>query len=167
MYCKIKIMKKFILSLILLITGTFLFAQSADVVTKIIEADQVTFGQVCYMSATHQKLISDKASLTDAIRALQRNNQISKEYEADSVPTLEEISAIILKMWPQVNDSLMFRITKGNSRYAFKLLKAKGVIRASADPKQTLSGRDFLNLLTSAMMTFDPQEEGMTMEVNE
>lgn len=148
------------------LAGSFMFAQSADVVSKILDAQEVTFGQVCYMSAVHQKLISDKASMSDAIKALVKNEQISEAKDQNYVPSLQEIAAIVTKMWPQVNDSVMYRITGGAPRYAYKLLKSKGVIRPGFDAEQKISGRDFLNILTTAMMTFNPESEGMTMEVN-
>lgn len=160
-------MKRLILSVLITLVGTFAFSQSADVVTKIIEAENVTYGQVCYMSAVHQKLVSENASYSDAINALFNEKQIAKIYVEDETPTLEQISSIVLKMWPKVNDSLFFRISKGSPRYSFKLLQAKGVVRSSFDPKQKISGRDYLNILTAAMMTFDPETEGMSMEVSE
>lgn len=160
-------MKKLFFVVLAFISGTFMFAQSADVVTQIIQSDQVTYGQVCYMSAVHQGLVTESASFAQSINALYDNQQISQVYDEDAIPSLDVISSIVLKMWPEEKDSFMFIITGGSPRYSYKLLKSKGVVRSGFDPKQKISGRDFLNLLTTAMLTFAPEEEGMTMEVNE
>ena len=61
MCCKIKVMRKVLSILIILFIGGFAFAQSAEVVTDILNSDEVTYGQVCYLSAVHQGLISDDA----------------------------------------------------------------------------------------------------------
>ena len=46
-------MRKVLSILFILLAGGFAFAQSADVVTDILETDEVTYGQVCYLSAIH------------------------------------------------------------------------------------------------------------------
>ena len=63
-------MKRIFSLLLVLFIGGFAFAQSADVVTEILGAEEATYGQVCYLSAIHQGLISDDASYEDAVNAL-------------------------------------------------------------------------------------------------
>ena len=61
-------MRKVLSFLFIMCVGTFAFAQSAEVVTDILESDEVTYGQVCYLSAVHQGLISDDADYRTLLR---------------------------------------------------------------------------------------------------
>ena len=72
--------------MLIFIIGTFAFAQSADVVTDILGAEEATYGQVCYLSAIHQGLISEDASYEEAVEALLNRGQIPEDVGAyDSV----------------------------------------------------------------------------------
>ena len=44
-------MKRIFTILLVLFVGGVVFAQSADVVTDILQSDEATYGQVCYLSA--------------------------------------------------------------------------------------------------------------------
>lgn len=167
MCCKIKFVKKILFLLLLLCGFTGLFAQSADIVTQIINAPEATYGQVCYLSAVHQNLVTDDASFKDAVSALYKAGQISEEYDVNKAAKLEDIAAIYMKMWPDEKAGLMFRISNGSKRYAYKYLKDTGIILYSCDASQTVSGREALNILTACMTEFAPEEEKMNMEIEE
>ena len=70
MCCKMKVMKRILSVLFILFAAGVAFAQSADVVTDILESDEATYGQVCYLSAIHQGLISEEASYEDAVSTI-------------------------------------------------------------------------------------------------
>ena len=57
-----EIMKKIITILSILFIGAAAYSQSAKVVTEIIDAPKVTYGQICYLSAVSQNLLSESAS---------------------------------------------------------------------------------------------------------
>ncbi len=146
--------------------GTFAFAQSAEVVTDILESDEVTYGQVCYLSAVHQGLISDDADYSDAIDVLYTMGQIPEDVsEYDSV-YMANLAYIYAQIWPSMKGGLMFRLTGGSPRYAFKQFKSDGVISDKADPKSIVSGREALNILTACMMEYGTNES-MEMEIEE
>lgn len=140
------------------------FAQSADVVTSILDAEEVTYGQICYISAVHQNFVEDDASFEQAMKALVSTGQISENIAADKAVTMAELSAIYLQMWPEVKGGLMYTITKGAPRYAFKKLKSDGILSEKTDPSKKVSGADAMNILTSCMIEYGTSDEGMDME---
>lgn len=167
MCCKINFVKKILFLLVCLLGFSGLYAQSADVVTQIINTSEVTYGQVCYLSAVHQKLVSDNATLKAAVSALYNAGQISEEYDANEPAKLKDIAFIYMKMWPDEKAGLMFRATGGSKRYAYRYLKDVGIILPSSDAAQYVSGREALNILTACMVEFAPEEEGMDMKIEE
>ena len=57
-----------------------------------------------------------------------------------------------------IKGGLMFRLTKGSPRYAFKQMKSDGVISQNYDPSLILSGREALNIYTSCNMLYNEDE---------
>nr|MCR5766435.1 hypothetical protein [Treponema sp.] len=72
-------MKRIISLLLVLFVGGLLFAQSANVISDILESDEATYGQVCYLSAIHQGFISEEATYEDAVNALLTRSQIPQD----------------------------------------------------------------------------------------
>ena len=157
-------MRKVLSLLIILLVGGFAFAQSADVVTDILNTDEVTYGQVCYLSAVHQGLISDDADYSEAIDVLYAEGQIPEDVSAYDEVYMANLAYIYAQIWPDIKGGLMFRLTKGSPRYAFKQFKSDGVISDKADPKSFVSGSEALNILTACMMQYGT-DEGMEMEI--
>ena len=146
-------MRKVLSILIILFIGGFAFAQSAEVVTDILNSDEVTYGQVCYLSAVHQGLISDDADYSEAVQKLYSLGQIPEDAgEYDSV-YLANLAYIYVQIWPEMKGVLMFRLSNGAPRYAFK-----------ADPMSIVSGAEALNILTACMMEYGA-DECMEMEI--
>lgn len=142
------------------------FAQSAEMVDKILESEKVTYGQISYLSAIHQNLIEEEASEEEAVTALINAKQLSADTTFDSVIKLDNLSCLYLRMWPSVKGGLMFRITKGSPRYAFKQLKEDGILSANSDPKDEVSGFEAMTILSSCMMYYAAEEEKMTLDDN-
>ena len=157
-------MKRIITILLILFAGTYAFAQSADVITDILGSDEATYGQVCYLSAIHQGIISEDATYEDAVDALLARGQIPEDVGAYDTVFMANLAFIYIQIWPETKGGLMFTLTNGSPRYAFKKLKSDGVIPDSADPNGVVSGRDALNILTSCMMEYGV-DESMCMEI--
>ncbi len=159
-------MKRIISALFILFIGSLAFAQSADVVTEILDAEEATYGQVCYLSAIHQGLISDDASYEDAVNVLLEKGQIPEDVGSYDSVYMANLAFIYAQIWPGIKGGLMYRITKGSPRYAFKKFKTDGVISDKADPNDLVSGREALNILTACMMAYG-SDECMDMEIVE
>lgn len=165
MYCKIDFVKKILFCLFLMVGLSALYAQSAEVVTEILNTSKVTYGQVCYLSAVHQNLVSENATYEESISAIYNAKQIEKEYDASKPVNLEKLAYLYMKMWPKQKGGIMYRLSGGSQRYCFKLLKDYGIITARGDPWQYVSGREALNILTACMMEFDSVNEGMALKI--
>ena len=148
----------------MLLIGTCVFAQSADVVTDILDSDEVTYGQICYLSAIHQNLIQETDSYETAIDVLLSDGQIPEYVDADAPIVMQNLAFIYAQIWPTMKGGLMFKLTKGAPRYAFKQFKADGVISDDSDPNSILSGSEALNILTACMLQYGT-DECMDMDI--
>ena len=157
-------MKRIFSFLVVLFIAGFAFAQSADVVTDILNSEEVTYGQVCYLSAIHQGIIPEEASYDDAVAALLARGQIREDVGSYDSVYMVNLVFIYAQIWPNIKGGLMYRLTKGSTRYAFKKFKNDGVISENADPNQKVSGAEALNILTSCMMEYGA-DECMDMDV--
>ncbi len=149
--------------------GSCIYAQSADVVTNILNTDQVTYGQICYLSAVRQNLMEDTKSYDDAIAILSKEKQLpfAGIVSENQIISLKEIAYIYSKIWDNQISSrgLMYKLTKGSPRYAFKQLKADGIIMNNSDPFKGIDGFEALGILTSCMLEYGTSEECMTMDL--
>ena len=157
-------MKRIFSILLILFAGTFVFAQSANVITDILESDEATYGQVCYLSAIHQGLISEDATYEEAVEVLFARGQIPESVGAYDTVYLANLAFIYVQIWPNIKGGLMFSLTNGSPRYAFKKLKSDGVISETTDPNEIVSGAQALNILTACMMEYGA-EECMDMDI--
>jgi len=148
-----EIMKKFITFISIMFLGFALSAQSADVITNILDSSEMTAGQACYISAVSQGFISDDASFEDAVLALAGKGQLKDILSANDPVRLDDLSAIYTKMF-NVKGGLFYMITNGSPRYAFKHLKSQGLIAPTSDPSKILSGREAMSLFTKCSMRY-------------
>lgn len=145
--------------------ATCIYAQSAEVITDMLQTKEVTYGQICYLSAIRQNLISEDASYEEAVYALYKDGQLPYFLDEKEPAYLVNISYIYTKMLPSISGGAMFKLTKGSPRYAFKLLKADGVLSEKADPYDKVSGFEALGILTSCMIQYGSEEECMDMDI--
>lgn len=158
-------MKKTFLLIIILLAGGVVFSQSADVITDLLESDEATFGQVSYLAAVQMNLIDENESYENAVKALVANNIIPDDEESDTPIPLVDIAYIYSKLW-DVKGGLMYRITKGSPRYAFRQFQSDGVISSDADPAWHVSGAKALSIFTSCVNKYSGFDmNSVSMEV--
>lgn len=160
-------MKKFVFAFFLMLISFGVYAQSADVITQILETDKVTYGQMCYLSAVRQNLIFEDDSFDTAVSVMTSNYQINEHFEVDEQINAENVAALFMRIWPEQRGGLFFRLTNGAPRYAYKYLKALRIIPDNIDPKSSLTGVQSLNILTLCMYNFGGEEEGMSLAVED
>lgn len=158
-------MKKIVSLLICIFIASSIYAQSADVITKILKSDEACYGEICYLSAVRQNLISENATYQEAIDVLYSDGQIPVHVSVDDPVYLINLSYIFSRLWPDLSGSLMYKLTKGSPRYTFKLLKSDGILNSNADPYDTVSGFEALNILTLCMLEYGSDEECMGMDL--
>ena len=152
-----EIMKKFTITISILFLTLSLSAQSADTITDILNAEKMTIGQACYLSAVSQGFVSDDTSFEDSMLALVGQGQLSEITDPSEPATIAGLSEIYTKMFG-VKGGLFYRISGGSPRYAFKHLKAQGLIAPNVDPSKILSGREAMSFFTKISMRYgEPQ----------
>ena len=148
-----KVMKKKLSVLFCLLLGVSLYAQSADVITELLESNQATFGQVCYLAAVQQNLVDESSSYDNAVQVMFENGLIPNSEDALAPIPLVDIAYIYSRLWP-IEGGLMYRLTKGSPRYAFRQLQSDGIISRKADPSDFVTGAKALSLYTSCVKKY-------------
>lgn len=149
-------MKKILSILFVLFIAGSVYAQSNEVITEVLKAEEVSFGQVCYLSAVYQGLVQEDASYEDSIKALYNAKQIPAiSYETDSV-AMVNLAFIYAQMW-NIKGGIMYRATNGSPRYAFKQMKADGVIAEYIAPSHIVSGYEALSIFTACNFKYGKQ----------
>lgn len=152
--------------IVILLAGGLAFSQSADVITDLLESDKVSFGQVSYLAAVQMNLLDENDSYENAVKVLVDNDIIPDLEEADTPIPLVDIAYIYSKLW-DVKGGLMYRLTKGSPRYAFRQFQSDGIISSDADPAWFVSGAKALSIFTSCVNKysgFDMRSVSMEVE---
>ena len=152
--------------IVILLAGGLAFTQSADVITELLESDKVSFGQVSYLAAVQMNLLDENDSYENAVKVLVDNDIIPDGEEADTPIPLVDIAYIYSKLW-DVKGGLMYRLTKGSPRYAFRQFQSDGIISSDADPAWLVSGAKALSIFTSCVNKysgFDMRSVSMEVE---
>ena len=126
------------------------YAQSADVITEMLDTEQATFGQVCYLAAVQKEFINENDSYETAVQALYDNGMIPNLEDFEAPIPLVDIAYIYSRLWP-VEGGLMYRLTKGSPRYAFKQFQADGILSSRQSPSDFVSGAKALSIYTSCV----------------
>ena len=148
--------KLFILPVVFVLCVTA-YAQRADFVTELLAADKATYGEVCYLSAVYQGFVDENASYDDALRSLAERGQVAAGADVNGTVTLQELCRLMTKLW-DIKGGLMYRVTKHSARYAFRQLKADGILPPTADPSKKVSGSDVLNMYTACLRKYGGAE---------
>lgn len=146
-------MKKYVSIIFTLFVVFSVHSQSADIITDILETEQATFGQVCYISAVEQGLIDEKDDYEKAVEALALNELIPDVVDASLPVPLSDAAFVLSHIW-DIKGSLMYSITKGSPRYCFKLFKADRIIPATAEPHDYISGATLLNIYNECVSVY-------------
>lgn len=125
------------------------FAQSADSLSAILEAEELTVEQAAYIPCTWLNPETENLSFQDAYSFLCEKGWIDSSLAASAPISLKEFSGICMKAW-NLSGGLMYTITKSDW-YAFKELKAKGFLQATDDPSMKISGGKALDVIYQCM----------------
>ncbi len=136
--------KVFIALIIVLISLSGLFAQNPDEVSRMLETQEVTVGQVGYFLAVYLELVPDVANGRASLDALQTAGYGTFR-NADAPISLSELAGLCMKVW-KIEGGLMYSLFKSN-HYAFREFQSKGYISFSEDPMSHVSGYRALNLI--------------------
>ena len=150
-YCDIIfVMKRKSIFICLFLCLSFVcFGQSADFISKMIEAEDVSYEDVAYLCAINLELISEEDSGAEALAALDKAKVFSMPKNPSDSVSYGVVANMFMKTW-KIKGGLMYSITKAN-RYAFRELQYLGFIAVTENPSSKITGLEMLNLLTKCM----------------
>lgn len=141
-------MKKIFLFFFGLFISLSAYSQSQDVITEILESSEATFGQVCYISAVMQSLVTEDTTYDEAIQAVYQNGQLPTITESTQPIPLIDAAYLFSFMW-NIKGGLMYKITNGSPRYVFKQFQADRILPNDAEPRQIVSGIEIMRMYTA------------------
>lgn len=146
-----------ILPLFLLFFAVCGFAQSADVVERLVSTEKVTYGQAAYMSAVSLGLVDDDATFEQAFSKLRENDTIKEGVSVNDVIPLSHLAFIVMRTW-KIKPCMMYALFP-SPHYALRSLKANSLVSSSADPKKYSSGHELLVIISECIDMFVPYTE--------
>nr|MBP3282386.1 hypothetical protein [Treponema sp.] len=124
-------------------------AQSAEKLTEILDASEVSLAQLSYIAGTCGFNLPDNSNYTTAFEEMKRRGYFGQNAKESDKATLAQASYLFMKA-TKIDGGLMYRITD-SPRYAFKELKARGIIPQTAEASLKFSGHEALDLLNSCI----------------
>ena len=152
-------LKKIFVISIFLVLGCLCFGQSADMVSKMIESESVTYEDVAYFCAINLGLVNDDTSPEDALVALFEAKIFSMPKDPKANITYDAVANMCMKTW-KIKGGLFYTLTKSD-RYAFKELQYLGFISTSENPKKKVSGTEVLNLITRCLEKTEVKDDAI------
>lgn len=148
-------MKKVIaVSAALLLAAASLCAQSAERISSIITSREITYGQAAYLTASYRyesegkaeaEPLSEEAAFTEMVTG----GYISQKHQAGDTIPLNELSLLYMRV-TNLSGGLFYSLFH-TPRYAYRELKAQGLIPEKSDPSQKVAGRDSIALLSGCI----------------
>lgn len=126
-----------------------LSAQQADAITEILASTKLTCGQAAYVAATWLSLGEEPFPFERALDAVLAEGLLKTDKDSSQAITLAELAGLCVRTW-EIPGGLFYTLSKSN-RYAFKELRARGIILAEEDPAMTVSGFRGLNIMYKCM----------------
>lgn len=143
-------MKKLILIATIAVAAAFTAnAQSFEKISEILDSEEVNLAQISYMAGTCGFNLPENSNYTTAFEEMKRRRFFKQDAKESDKATLAQASYVFMKA-AKMDGGLMYKITD-SKRYAFKELKARGVIPQTAEASLPLSGHDAINLLNSCI----------------
>ena len=122
-----------------------LSAQSADKVTEMIAAKNVTFNQAAYFAASYLALGSADMSDAEAAKILTETVHLPKLKNTEAPLSFQDFAYVCLEVW-NIRGGINYRIFK-SPRYALKELKALRFVPVLTDPGVPVNGREVLHIM--------------------
>ena len=131
--------------------GLAIIAQGGiDLVITDLRMDGISGSEVVqHVTSEHPGIpiivLTGHGSIDDATAALISAGFLNEDASSTDLLTYGKTAYLFAKEW-SVKGGVMYSLTNGAQRYAFKQLVADGVFSTESDPATVLSGSDFLSL---------------------
>ena len=135
--------------LLFLATSVPLTAQANEVMDDFLEEEKASFGKTASFALLAVNLISEDASIDQALSALEQQGWGVKVKKADDTIHMGELSFLLMKAL-DIPGGLMYRLAPG-PRYASRELVFLGIVPGKNRPGRTPSGDEVLSILGRAL----------------
>lgn len=133
-----------ILSVFFVLKGGFVFAQSNEIIDKLLDEKIALFGETVYISLAAAGLIQESASIEESITILETKNWGIVKSKDDPI-SLGEYSYLLMKIF-DLKGGLMYSLSPG-PRYACREFEYLGFIKLKPTPYRNISGEEVLQIL--------------------
>jgi hypothetical protein len=139
-----------LLTVLLFLTASVpLMAQSNEVMDDFLDEEKASFGKTAYFTLLAVNLISEDASIDQAVSALGEQGWGVKVKKADDAINMGELSFLIMQAL-DIPGGLMYKIAPG-PRYASRELVYLGIVPGRNRPGRIPSGDEVLSILGRAL----------------
>ncbi len=138
------------------------FSQSAQKVSQIVEAQEVSLFDVAYFAATYLNVVETTTSGEYSLNALERYAELSKIKDPASALTYKDFSYFCTQLW-NIQGGLFLSLTNA-PRYAFRELQAMNIIYSHIQPNDTITGAQALTIMTKVI---EYSEENNTIDLQQ
>jgi len=142
-------MKKVFAALIFALAVFAAHSQSAEKISEIIESNEITNEQGAWIACQYSQDVGENAGYSEAMTKAVEKGWLPSGEVASNPMTLQNLCGLCVKA-SGLKCGLFYRLTKAN-RYAFKELKANGVLDSSADPSMAVTGQNALSILNACV----------------
>jgi len=142
---------KFLFISFLIIIPSFLFAQTADRIERLLQQDKVSYKDAALLVLEASgRLDSEKqTSADDAFSFAMERGWLPKAALANSNAILNGLSLLVVHAF-EINGGVLFSLFQ-NQHYAYRAMVYRGIIQGRADPQMTVSGELLLYTVNKAM----------------
>ncbi len=127
------------------------FSQSSEKISEYLDEDFLTNEQISYLAAVYKNLVPEDSDYTQAFEALKNENLFPKDASGEKLADLETVAKVYADA-TGIKGGILYTLTK-SKRYAFKELKAKGILPETADPSTRVTGRDAIAIFNGCIET--------------
>lgn len=142
-------MRKVVHFTILFLLAFCVYAQDAGRISELLQTKEATYGQAAYLAAVYKNAVADDATEQAAFAAMVEQGYISASKNHDDIIPLQDI-AKLFALTTELKGGLFYSLFH-SSRYAYRELKAKGILPQTTDPAQSIAGRDAITVLNNCI----------------
>lgn len=122
------------------------FAQQAEKISSALDVEEISKGTAAYFTCVYANLADESVSDSAAFDILETENIFGADENVSERIDLSEVCFVIAKSMG-MKGGIFYSIFK-TPRYAFREFKAKGIVPQSAEPEQSVSGSEFMAMLS-------------------
>ncbi len=137
--------KALVLLIVFLVVAGFAFGQSNEVIDRVLEEEQLTYGHAAYLVLVATDRLPDTASPQDAVSELETLGLAFESRSAGQAVSFGEYSYLMMEAL-EFPGGLMYRLFPG-PRYAARDVSAMGIAEGYAMANMDVSGERALRML--------------------